>query len=232
MDGERARMTERVEKLLALSRSDNPHEAAAALAKATSLMERYAIRESELGRKRGEQPHSGHDPLIESEVAAPRQWWREELASKIGEATGCFAYMRFETDRYALCLSGCDSDVALARRLFGWCLHEVERIGLSAGPHSTPRYRAGLVLGAVDRVCAEIEEERRRTREDLFGAVSSSALVVVDQRAAAARDVLGEIDSTEPTEVDAEERGRRVGFHLARGLYGRGRREGVEGGER
>lgn len=219
-------VADKVRKLLALSQSSNPHEAAAAAAAAERLMQAHRLSEAELG-------DPGDPSPIESEdferMRAGLVTWRALLANEIARLHGCALLERRPAGQprpVTLLIYGEPGDVAAVRVLYSWARREVEAVTTKScrlgGLRGTDRetWRNSFRLGCVTGICDGMIEAARRVRAD----ASSTALAVVDQRLARAdQAVAGEVNVKPPhvqhgrLDTQAFGAGERAGRALERG---------------
>ena len=86
MKAEHASIIERVRKLLALSRSDNPHEAASAAAKAQALLSEYNLSMSDIPAEDRSGLHVG---LSGTKTRQRLELWAFRLAHATAKAFDC-----------------------------------------------------------------------------------------------------------------------------------------------
>ena len=136
---------DKIRKLQALGQSDNPHEAALAMAHAQRLMLKYQISEAMIAQEGGvdgvehEEITNTHAPLWRERRNAT---WFDRLAVALCEAHGCKAYGdreyaingngRSVRTHSLLRVIGRASDVNVVRYLLQYCRAEVERLERAA----------------------------------------------------------------------------------------------------
>jgi hypothetical protein len=168
-------ISERLRKLLALANSDNEHEAALAMARAQALAERHEIELADLGEADTET--IGEETFFDS-GGSKLPSWRGGLARTICRANGCFTYRSGPR----VFVSGRPSDVKRARAIFQECAYHIDRLARRHARGRGRSYATSFRLGCVAAVSAAIDAEKRRTRDELRGKVTETALVVVDSR--------------------------------------------------
>ncbi len=181
----RDEMLDKVEKLLALSTSENEHEAASAAAHAAAIMERHAIEMADLGPLGdgvGEAlEESTFDPMGKRLVQ-----WRARLALVVAEANGCSVYSRRLADGLRNTqIVGSKQDVGKARLLFDFCVAEIARLTLQNATGRGRAFANAYRHGCVEAIGAAIKAESARIRADATARGSSCALVVADRAQAA-----------------------------------------------
>lgn len=164
---------DKVRKLLALSKSDNEHESAAALGHAQAIMEKYRIdaailETSEDGER--EPIKQWSDPLEGSSNAV----WRVVLASVLAKANGCSVFK----DRKTTVIVGAATNAGTVRYLYAYCVREIDRLAALNRGHGRTwlnNYRHGC----VDAISAEIDDARDAVRSKMR-ADAGSAVMVID----------------------------------------------------
>lgn len=181
----REELYDRLRKLLALAGSDNPHEAALALAHAQALATRHEIEIADLG----ETPKESIEESVFYENTGTRMiHWKLRLAGVLCRANGCDIYYSGPRVHVA----GRPSDVKRAAMLFGECSNAIERLARTQARGRGKRFAQSFRLGCVDAIRAAIKAEEATTRDELRGKVSETALVVIDTRKSEAKGWLRE----------------------------------------
>lgn len=167
----------KVAKLLRLSQSDNPNEAALASSRAQAIMDRFKLTGGDIsleGKPEEKVAHFAHDPL-ELDGAAR---WKGQLACIIAKQNQCKAYKNGS----ALCLIGRPSDVQTVRYLYSWMVREVERLAGRDCAGCGRTYFNNYRLGAVETICNRLYAAATQTVADVKKeAVGERALMVVTQ---------------------------------------------------
>ena len=213
----------KAKKLLRLGQSDNPHEAALAMARAQSVLARFEI---ELADVEGQHESS----YTEEGVSLGKRnivHWRRLLLSGLSRINGVYVF-RSGTE---LILCGESQDIERTRMLFQACADEVERLCRQFGRGRGRSFANSFKMGAASMICDEARAEMKRMQAEMQSKVSSTALVVLDTRLAAARD---EARSRRPLVRGgyggSTGSGYREGRNAATGSYGRATRSRVGGG--
>jgi hypothetical protein len=185
VNAETERVVERIRKLLALSTSTNPNEAARAAEKAVELAQRHNL---DLAQIDGLAP----DPYVERScnVGGASQW-RWLLMSAVARANFCRALRRRERGRLlaSMFVIGEPHNVAVCEFLFGYLAREIERLAskgwrrahLVYGEHVEVRsWKNDFRRGAVATI-----DGRLRERSQLFagGSPQAEALVLLKDAA-------------------------------------------------
>lgn len=187
---------ERIQKLLALSKSDNPNEAANAAALADKLINKHQISNAELQATSHEQvPVDRYkDPIYSS---ARRTAWKAHLASALARHYDCAVYISFghegrnKTSNYTLV--GREEDCAIACFMFGWVSNEIERLAkknaAGLGHNYSQTYCEGAGVGVLEKLRTEKESLRTEAQAEGKGA----AIVLLDKKAMEARQKMQQL---------------------------------------
>jgi Protein of unknown function (DUF2786) len=185
MNGQLQAVLGKVKGLLALSKSTNEHEAAAAAAAAHRLIQAHRLEEAELegaGVLEAEPVEEDVRPL--DVFGGRRVPWRGRLSAKLAQHLGCTTYLRRQFGQSTLRIIGRPSDVAALRVLFAWCVYEIDRLALARSGYGA-RWIRSYREGCVDA----IGETLRREKEIV---PASTAMVLVEERGAKAAEYLVE----------------------------------------
>jgi hypothetical protein len=145
---------DRVRKLLALAGSSNPHEAAAAAARAQALIEAHRL-EGWLS------PPEDPDPITDArdapiEVGRRIRKWKVVLASALAEVNGCVAYTLDRGRDEAIVLVGRAADRAAVEALWAWLVQRIEWLSATAGPDADRAWHEAFRIGAVETIAARL----------------------------------------------------------------------------
>ena len=173
---------EKVKKLLALSKSSNANEAAAAAALANKLIDQYRLEESELeNNEEHESILEEADSLYESGRLTQ---WKSSLACLLARHYGCAIYNKKGFRENAYKLIGRKSDIEVVKYMFSWLCLEIDRLsdnssrgrgfGRSEGKIFSNSFCSGVVAG--------IKDQLNVSRQEVVQAASSVALVRLNQR--------------------------------------------------
>ncbi|MHC4711971.1 MAG: DUF2786 domain-containing protein [Planctomycetota bacterium] len=177
-DVDRERVLRRVRALLDLARNNpEPHEAALAAAKASSLMREHAIAEVVLGQAGQE------DAVVDVDlfdVGGNRiSSWRNYLAGVLAHDHGAAVYWRAGILRAI----GRPDDCRAVRCLYEPLQDAVEQLSRQHAKGRGKRYANSFRLGVVYRIEQEVKAERlRQERERWADRGRLSALVIIDER--------------------------------------------------
>jgi hypothetical protein len=173
---------EKVRKLLALSKSCNANEAAAAAAAANKLIDQYRLEECELeDTEAHEDIFEEEDPLYESGRLTQ---WKSYLACNLARHYGCAIYNHKGFRKNLYKLAGRKSDIEVVRYMFSWLCLEIERLSdegsrgkgfdRSAGKIFSNSFCTGAVAG--------INLQLKASRQEVVQNASSVAIVKLNQR--------------------------------------------------
>lgn len=178
------RLVERVRKLLALSRSDNRHEAALAATKARELLARHGL---SLATIEAELAGEGR-PAYVSERFDSGGWtdWRRRLLAAVVRHHSCRG-VSFRGTR-DVGIVGAAHDVVAVRRLYAFLAGEVARLA-DAGAREQPdldperahAWKRSFYQGAARTIARRLAE--RQWRQDAAAAPHDAALLVNKERA-------------------------------------------------
>lgn len=217
-----SQILDKIRKLLALSKSDNANEAAAAAGAAQRLMQEHRIAEAELegDSEPQERASLATDPIDTFGEQAPI--WKGSLCNGLTKLHGCECWTSSKRDgaRVVRCMLivGRPSDVASVRYLYAWLVSEIERLAqrhaMGKGRTFANSYRMGAVAGCL--------EAMRGANRDVRAKATGEALVRIDARALESQSVLGSLglnlrqrSTSARLKRDAYERGQAAG----RGLH-------------
>ena len=95
--GNTSKIIDRIQKLLALSTSSNPHEAAVAAAKAAQMMAEYELEEADLRVESGEANPDPIDNTYWDGIDGQRtSTWRNNILQGLGKAFHCHGWYTYE----------------------------------------------------------------------------------------------------------------------------------------
>lgn len=142
----------RVEKLLALATSNNVHEAAAAAARAQSLIVQHRLASLLAARAAGagKGPDPVEDELVER-ARRPRRW-RSVLAQGLAEANGCVVYSVSVGPERELRVAGRAEDRSVVLALFAWLAPRLEWLSASHGAGYDRDWHDAFRVGAAEEV--------------------------------------------------------------------------------
>lgn len=200
------KIVSRVRKLLALSRSANPHEAAVAAAHAQRLVEAHRLDSAILAAEPGDDDRWAvrlHDDALDA--GARLATWKVDLAMVVAEANACRVVLFREGAVTTIKVVGAAEDAKVVRAVYRWLRTEVDRLVRGTairGRVARDSFRHGVILAVEESLAKAKRAERRSAR----GRPDQRRLVAV-QRAVAAvrqREVEAErlVDELCETEMD------------------------------
>lgn len=148
-------------KLLRLSKSSNPHEAALAGARAQEIITRFKLDAMSLEISEGEKPDEpiknfGDDPIDQKGGT-----WRWRLVLPVAKHNQCKLYLSGGKP----CLIGRPSDVQTVRYIYGWLSQEVESLTAKECLGNGRTYANNFRLGCVDTIQAKFDAMRKETED-------------------------------------------------------------------
>lgn len=167
---------DKVRKLLALARSPNVHEAAAAAGRAQALIHQHRLASLLAAEAEAE-------PVEEEEVERARRLrrWKTVLASGLAEANGCLAFVREHGAEQAIVLAGRASDRAAFGALWPWLVRELEWLSATHGGRQDKRWHDDFRVGASTTIVQRLRSVEQEA------VAEAGALVQVEPALAAAR---------------------------------------------
>ena len=174
---------DKVRKLLALARSSNVHEAAAAAARAQEIIERYRL-DALLGAEQAAESDPVEDEVLET--ARRQRRWKAVLAARLAEANGCLAYTRQAGRERQIVIAGPAADRAAVRSLWDWLVPQLEWLSATHGVGHDKRWHDDFRVGAVDTIAARLAAANRGEHE----ATPAAALVRLEPALVARRAAL------------------------------------------
>ncbi|CAB4196714.1 Domain of unknown function DUF2786 [uncultured Caudovirales phage] len=186
MDAKLGSVISKVQKLLTLSKSASPEEAATAAAIANKLIDEYRLSEIDLAVDAGES-----DPLMEDNGFIYETGriipWKKSL---VGVLCQHYGVANFNDNDYPngrlisrFKLLGRKSDIAITRYMFTWLLAECQRLADSEAKGKGRIFVASYCQGFVAGIKAQLAKSRNEARV----LASSQAMVKLDSRLDEAR---------------------------------------------
>ncbi len=171
---------EKVQKLLALAKSSNINEAAAATAAANKLIDQYRLSEADLSLS------SEDDQIVEDDGFVYETGriipWKNSLAITLAKHYGCAMFNSTiypngrKVSRYKLI--GKKSDIQITKYMFSWltaeCNRLLEKEAYGKGKIFSQSYCQGFVSG----VSQQLVQSRAAAKQE----ASSSAIIKIDAR--------------------------------------------------
>lgn len=218
---------DRVRKLLALSKSDNEHEAATAIAAAQKLLTKHGLEMADV---------PADDPLVWGVVADGGRLWISVLAEAVATANQCRAItsrVRISgRTRTQISFCGRRSDMTKARFLLEYYIRETNRL---CGIHGARRGRTwanNFCHGVVDALEAALQRAvDQAARETSNGGIT--ALIRLDARGDEAEELLHKLHPGARTKAFAfrsDESARATGREAGKTIAPSSASAAIEGG--
>lgn len=181
---DKAKIIDRVRKLLELATSSNEHEAATAATRAQELMERYQLKHADL------EPDEYSVGVIDEHGRLSR--WRVVLASGVANAHSCEVFtsrVHVVEDGRAkgktqTMIVGDEADVQAASYVYRYLEREVFQHG-AALVNASRSYRDSYRMGMAARLHQRLIEAKAKVWEDASKGASEVALARIDVRKSA-----------------------------------------------
>jgi hypothetical protein len=165
------KVIERVQKFLAVSRSDNEHEAALAASRAAKLMEEYNLSEAML---RVEDTSRAAEPIVDGvklvDQTKKRSAWREAIATSVAMSLGCHVYI---SNGNTVCF-GREGATQAWNYTSQYLFREVDRLADEAWDRegaaarkvgqSIRRWKNSFRVGAAGAIATRLRNEANETR--------------------------------------------------------------------
>lgn len=191
---------EKVRKLLRLSKSSNPHEAALAAQRAQEIIDRYNIEQAMLDAEGAtvatEEPIKNFrdDPLDVNMISGS---WQMRLQRTIAKQNSCFVYRSSGNS----VIVGSPSNVNAVRYLYSWLKKELEVLCVIEGIGHSKSWLNNFCIGATETVTERLLDARKqvvsqmRTEWQASGrdiVLVEKALAKVDQEMHRVRDYVSQ----------------------------------------
>jgi hypothetical protein len=193
---EKQRLLEKLSKLKALAecQTGNVNETATAAATMTKIMLEYQIEMADL---ESQQPLEGvvEEELSPGSTASVIPLWQQSLANVLAEVNHCMAFSSTKNEYFfwkrstqtRLYLIGSPTDIANTRRIFDFCVSEVERLcrawGVGKDTKLRNDFKRGAGRGIADKVRRERDEVmRQESQRAAEKKLASRALALFDQK--------------------------------------------------
>lgn len=183
---------EKVQKLLALSKSSNANEAAAAAAAANRLIDQYRLSEADFATNESE-----IDPLIEDDGFIYETGrivpWKSSLVIALAKHYGCALFNAThhpngrQVSRYKLI--GRTSDIQITKYMFNWLMMECQRLSEKEARGKGRVFASSYCQGFV----AGVRQQLIKSREEAKQQASQSAIIKIDAREQEARDLMNKL---------------------------------------
>lgn len=170
LDG-RAKIMDRIQKVLSMTRSPNEQEAASAASMLARMLEDHNLSMADLEQKGAKGPgvrQQGHD------LGKAAFKWKMDLAEGIAEFYYCAPIVDRKTKTVAFV--GRPENVEALTMLYQWVIDQIRSIATTerrahydkTGEHIDPlRWQLGFGEGAVERLVVRLREMKARQQEDM-----------------------------------------------------------------
>jgi hypothetical protein len=182
-----SKIIERVRALFALAKSDNEHEATAAMKQAMRLMERHRISEAEVAsaqQSAGEEPIC-HDTVFVSEKR--KVPWKIRLANSIARANACKAWTNPTNDkRFVQRIIGSTSDIEMVKVMFAWLVLTGEKLahsGVRRRPEwlTAQKWKGDFLFGFAEGIGEQLLRAKEEVRAEAKTTSSAAIVLLVRQ---------------------------------------------------
>lgn len=195
---EREKILDKIRKLLALAKSDNPHEAANAAGRAQALIARYQLDPDECEVSGGPIPLTVGKHVIYMGRTTRHDSWAVDIAASVARVNRMHPYRTWDpSTRMPMVMAvGDHRDAELCKFLTGWLVGEVERLYLEAKPAGLGRgegkaWANSFRLGAANTIGKRLRDAQDEERKKLMAgpsvdeyalATNSEAFLELDRR--------------------------------------------------
>lgn len=182
-----SKIIERVRRLLALSKSDNVHEAGAAAAKAQALMTEHRIAMADVAISENAVVEPIDTTIIDS--SGKRIVWKHVLADSLGTANSAIMFTSFnrDTQRSEYKVVGTPSAAQTVQYLYAYLVREIERLCAAEKAANGAAWANSFKLGAASEVGKRLTAAADAAKAAAKGAGHGAALVRIDDDLARAR---------------------------------------------
>lgn len=189
MESRLSAVIEKVQKLLALSKSANPNEAAAAAAAANRLIDQHRLSESDLSVEQAEV-----DPMVEDDgyiyESGKITQWKAMLVRILARHYGVAHY----NDNYypegrkvsRFRLLGRTSDIQITRYMFTWLMNECQRLADAQAKGLGRVFVSSYCEGFVNGVAIQLNASRKEAQKD----ATTTAIIKLDARLKESEDFM------------------------------------------
>jgi hypothetical protein len=173
-------------KLLRLSQSSNPHEAALAAQRAQEILTKFDISQAMLEESKTDGTKMDpEEPIFDmakkgeflDSMGNNLVGWKSRLAMEIGKANGCFCYIAMIPqqrkdwgpiqNKKHISLIGRQSDITVVNFLYQHCSREVERITRENGKGKGKNWSTQFRHGMVDTICERVRKAKQETIQEM-----------------------------------------------------------------
>lgn len=182
---------DKVQKLLALSKSSNANEAAAAAAAANRLIDQYRLSESDLQSSQDEESPIEDDGFVyETGRIVP---WKSSLVVTLAKHYGCAVFNSADysngrkASRYKLI--GRKSDIEITKYMFSWLTTECQRLSEKEARGKGKVFASSYCQGFV----AGVKQQLAISRDEAKKSASESSIVKINAREQEAVDFMNKL---------------------------------------
>jgi len=156
---EKEKVLELIQKCLNLGKSPNEYEAAAAMAKASELLERYNLSLADIRRE--ETTATDQTKMVKITVPVGNSEWKRDLLNLIATQYFCRTVISGKNLHFL----GREVNVYAALTVGAWIVPQLENIAFFEshtydGPIPKLRYRNSILFGAISIIRQRMREER------------------------------------------------------------------------
>lgn len=230
----------KVSKLLRLSESSNPHEAALAAQRAQEILTRYNIDRAALDldgsqSEPEEEIENFTDRAPLDEAKARLATWKTILANRLAKANQVAVYVSGS----AIGIVGRPSDVEKVRYMYGLLVREVDRLTNRDGKGCGQRWRNSFRLGVVSAIAEKLAQTAAKVAHDMRAESNGAALVRVNQAIEKVEQRGRDVESFVRRNLKLRESSRKVsasfdahaaGYHAGQSINLGGNARGALGG--
>ncbi len=171
-------------KLLKLSESSNPHEAALAAQRAQEILTRYDIDSAALNLDASKSENNEQVEKFDGFNGKPLDQanknisqWKGSLASTVSRANQCRAFQQGN----AIGIIGRPSDVQKVRYLYDMLVREIDRLTLAHGKGMGKNWCTQFRYGVVDAIGTKLNETKAKVVADMRAENTGSALIRINE---------------------------------------------------
>lgn len=153
---------DRVRKLLSLAKSDNVHEAAAALALAQKIIARHKIDRAVFSAEPSAAP-APSEKIEDMTLTDSTSTWRMRLASALAGQNACYLYY---VPGQRVQIVGRRSDFETVKYMFEWLAKEIDRLAAAEVQGRGKTWSNNFRLGAVETLQRRLSMEKMQTERE------------------------------------------------------------------
>ncbi len=167
-------------KLLKLSESSNPHEAALAAQRAQEILLKFQITETMLGDETIQEKEEEikdftyTNPLEKMNIRMTR--WKSQLASVVSRANQCRIYI---CNQSTIGIVGRESDVNTVRYLYQALCFEVDSLAKRYASGNGKSYSNNFRFGVVDAIAIKLKEAKENIQKEMHQEASNTGTSMI-----------------------------------------------------